>query len=46
MKKGLEMSWTYNWKDRPSAQMIADYLMDELQRITGDDNPDLRVEFV
>jgi hypothetical protein len=46
MKKGLEMSWTYNWKDRPSAQMIADYLMDELRRITGDDNPDLRVEFV
>ncbi len=46
MKKGLEMSWTYNWKDRPSAQMIADYLTDELRRITGDDNPDLRVEFV
>ena len=45
MKKGLEMSWTYNWKDRPSAQMIADYLMGELRRITGDDNPDLRVEF-
>ena len=46
MAKGLEMSWTYNWKDRPSAQMITDYLMDELRRITGDDNPDLRVEFV
>ena len=43
MMKALDMTWTYNWAERPSARSITDYLMGELRKITGEDDPDLRV---
>ncbi|KAL7537259.1 hypothetical protein ACHAXR_007695 [Thalassiosira sp. AJA248-18] len=43
MKKALDMCWTQNWKERPSARSISDYLIGELKKITGEENPDLRV---
>ena len=43
MQKALDMCWTYNWTERPSARSVSDYLMGELQKITGEENPDLRV---
>jgi hypothetical protein len=43
MQKALDMCWTYEWSERPSARSITDYLMGELRKITGEENPDLRV---
>ena len=43
MKKALDMTWTQNQNERPSARSISDYLIDQLKEITGDDNPDLKV---
>jgi hypothetical protein len=37
------MCWTQNWKERPSARSVSDYLISRLREITGDENPDLRV---
>ena len=43
MQKALDMCWTQSWKERPSAKSVNDYLMGELRKITGEENPDLRV---
>ena len=43
MKKALDMCWTQNWRERLSARDISDFMMGELRKITGQDDPDLRV---
>eukprot|EP00986_Skeletonema_menzelii_P012506 scaffold6920_cov171-Skeletonema_menzelii.AAC.1 len=43
MMKALDMTWTYDWSERPSARSITDYLMGALRNITGESDPDLRV---
>ena len=43
MQKAIDMCWTYSWKERPSARVIADFLMGELRNISGKETPDLRV---
>lgn len=43
MKKALDMAWVQNWRERPSAREISDYLLGELRKITGEEEPDLRV---
>ena len=43
MKRALDMCWMQNWRERPSAREIADYMLDALRKITGKDDPDLRV---
>lgn len=43
MIKALDMCWTYRWDKRPSARYITDYLMETLRKITGEEQPDLRV---
>ena len=43
MKKALDMCWVQNWRERPSAREISDYMLGELRKITGEENPDLRV---
>lgn len=43
IKKALDMCWTHDWRERPSARSISDYMMEQLREITGDKNPDLRV---
>ena len=43
VKTALEMCWTQDWKKRPSARSISDYLMNQLRNITGEENPDVRV---
>ena len=43
MQGALDMCWTYKWAERPSARSVTDYLMGELRKITGEENPDLRV---
>ena len=43
MKRALDMCWMQNWRERPSARDIADYMLGELRKITGEDDPDLRV---
>ncbi|KAL7515786.1 hypothetical protein ACHAWX_000863 [Stephanocyclus meneghinianus] len=43
MKKALDMCWTQNWRERPSARDISHFMMGELRKITGEDDPDLRV---
>jgi len=42
----LDMSWTYDWKERPSARAIANYLIGELRTITGEEAPDFRISFL
>eukprot|EP00986_Skeletonema_menzelii_P015400 scaffold11706_cov177-Skeletonema_menzelii.AAC.1 len=46
MKNALDMTWNYNWKERPSARSIADYMTIELMKITGEEAPDLRIKFL
>jgi len=46
MLNALDMTWTYNWKERPSARAIADYLIGELRNITGEESPDIRINFL
>ena len=46
MKNALDMAWTYNWKERPSARAIADYLIGQLRTITGEDDPDFRINYL
>lgn len=43
MKKALDMCWVQNWRERPSAREISDFMLSELRKITGEENPDLRV---
>ena len=43
MRKALEMCWTQNWEERPSARSVSDYLIGRLGEITGEEDPDLRV---
>lgn len=37
------MCWTQDWKKRPTARAISDYLLGQLREITGEDDPDLRI---
>jgi len=46
MLHALNMTWTYNWKERPSARAIANYLIGELRNITGEESPDIRINFL
>ena len=41
--EGIRMCWTHNWKKRPPARQVADHLMNALRKITGTDQPDVRV---
>lgn len=43
VKKALSMCWTQDWKQRPSARSISEYLYSQLQQITGEKDPDVRV---
>ena len=45
MMNALDMTWKYNWKERPSARAIANYLIGELRKITGEETPDIRISF-
>ena len=45
MMNALNMTWTYNWKERPSARAIANHLMRGLREITGEESPDIRIQF-
>ena len=44
VRRALGMCWTHDWKERPSARMISDYLMGQLREITGEQDPDVRVK--
>ena len=44
IKEALSMCWTQRWQERPPARKISDYLIGKLKEITGQDNPDFRVE--
>ena len=43
VKKAIDMCWEEKWRERPSARIIADYLMRQLRNITNEETPDLRV---
>ena len=43
VRKALDMCWTQNWKERPSARSVSEYLIGRLREITGEEDPDLRV---
>mmetsp|Transcript_12564 Transcript_12564/g.16381 ORF Transcript_12564/g.16381 Transcript_12564/m.16381 type:complete len:151 (+) Transcript_12564:1-453(+) len=43
MKEALDMCWTQNWKKRPTARAVSNYLIDRLREITGQEDPDVRV---
>lgn len=43
VRKALDMCWTQDWEERPSARSISDYLIGRLREITGEEDPDLRV---
>lgn len=43
IKKALDMCWTQDWRERPSARKVSNYLMRKLREITGEKDPDLRV---
>ncbi len=45
MLNALDMTWKYDWKERPSAREIANYLIGELRIITGEESPDIRIKF-
>lgn len=46
MLHALNMTWKYDWKERPSARAVANYLMGELRKITGEEDPDIRINFL
>jgi hypothetical protein len=46
MMNALDMTWKYNWKERPSGRAIANYLVGELRTITGEETPDIRIDFL
>jgi len=43
VKKALDMTWTQDWKKRPTARSVSDFLLAQLKEITGEEKPDLRV---
>lgn len=43
IRSALDMCWTQKWEERPSARFISDYLIGALRKITGEDDPDLKV---
>lgn len=43
VRKALDMCWAQDWKQRPPARAISNYLLDQLREITGEDDPDLRI---
>jgi len=43
VRKALDLCWTQKWQERPSAQDIATYLMNELREIKGEVDPDLKI---
>mmetsp|Transcript_2328 Transcript_2328/g.4154 ORF Transcript_2328/g.4154 Transcript_2328/m.4154 type:complete len:550 (-) Transcript_2328:226-1875(-) len=43
IKKAVEMCWTHDSLERPSARAVTEYLMQKLREITTEDDPDLRV---
>ena len=43
VKKAIEMCWIEEWRKRPSARSITEYLTGELRNITGEATPDLRI---
>lgn len=43
IRNAVDMAWVHDWKERPSARSISDYLIQQLKEITGMENPDLRV---
>jgi hypothetical protein len=43
VKMAIEMCWTEDWRKRPSAKSITEYLMGELRKVTGEENPDVRI---
>ena len=43
VKKAVEMCWIEEWRKRPSARSITEYLTGELRNITGEATPDLRI---
>lgn len=40
LMKGIKMLWTHNVEERPSARMVSDYLIEELEKITGSKEAD------
>ena len=42
IKKALDMCWVQDWRERPSARTVSEFL-ERLREITGEENPDLRV---
>ncbi len=46
MLHALNMTWTYDWNERPSAREVANYLIGELRNITGEEDPDIRINFL
>eukprot|EP00580_Thalassiosira_gravida_P006280 CAMPEP_0201638818 /NCGR_PEP_ID=MMETSP0493-20130528/17664_1 /ASSEMBLY_ACC=CAM_ASM_000838 /TAXON_ID=420259 /ORGANISM="Thalassiosira gravida, Strain GMp14c1" /LENGTH=174 /DNA_ID=CAMNT_0048111997 /DNA_START=122 /DNA_END=643 /DNA_ORIENTATION=- len=40
VKKALDMCWTQESDERPSARSISDYLIGRLREVTGEDDPD------
>ncbi len=43
VKMAIEMCWTKDWRKRPSSKSITEYLMGELQKITEEASPDVRI---
>ena len=41
--EGIDMCWTQKWQERPSARRVADHLMNALKKITGTEQPDVRI---
>jgi len=42
-QKGITMLWTHDVAQRPTSRQVSDFLLDELRKITGEADPDLRV---
>ena len=43
VKEALDMCFTQEWRDRPSARAISNYLLGRLRDITGEERPDVRL---
>ncbi|KAL7552222.1 hypothetical protein ACHAWF_017658 [Thalassiosira exigua] len=39
----IDMCWKHDWRERPPARVISNYLFDRIKAITGEDKPDVRV---
>lgn len=44
IRMALDMCWKQEWRERSSARAVSDYLIGELKRITGEEDPGLRVK--